>query len=148
MAPITRLYNHTPAKLFGLDLDALRVMLLDENAVFTATDTTLSMVAGAANLYEVDGNGWTTGGEYLGNVAWSAITTDDAKLDADDPVVVATGGAIGPAYSAVVYDDTDPNDLPIAFLDFDGAISAGEGTEFKIVLNADGLIKLSYTQPA
>ncbi len=147
-APVTRLYNHTARKLVSLNLTTLRVMLLNASAVFVATHTTLAQVAGAANANQVSGNGWPDGGVYLGNVAWSTITTDDAKLDADDPVVVAAGGAIGPAYAAVIYDDSDANDLPVAFLDFGGAISAGEGTEFKIVLNSDGLIKLTYTQPA
>ncbi|MFD1330269.1 hypothetical protein [Mycoplana ramosa] len=148
MASVTRLYNHTTRKLFSIDLGSLRVMLLNENAVFTASHTTLTQVAGAANVNEVHGNGWTQGGEYLGNAAWSTVTGDDSKLDCDDPVVIATGGSIGPAYGAVIYDDSDPDKAPLAFLDFDGAISAGEGTEFKIVINPAGLFVLEYDQPA
>ncbi len=148
MAPVTRLYNHTSRKMFGMDLDALRVVLLNENGLFDATHTTLSQVTGAGGVNEVHGNGWTEGGEYLANVAWDTVTTDDSRLDADDPVVVAAGGQIGPAYAAVLYDDTDPDDAPLAFFDFDGAVSAGEGTEFKLVINAAGLFNISYEQPA
>lgn len=149
MAPVTRLYNHTARKVASqdIDFDNLRIMLLSGDAVFDATHTTLLEVADVAYANEVHGNGWTEGGEFLANVVAATITTDDAMIDADDPVVVATGGAIGPASFAVIYDDTDADGGPLAFLDFDGAITAGEGTEFKIIFSATGFITLNYTQP-
>lgn len=141
MAVTITLYNHSTKLLANkeVDLTALKVMLLDNNGAFDATDTDIADVS--AN--EVDGGGWTTGGETLSNVAVTTVSTNDAKLDADDVEVTATGGAIGPAEYAVIYDSAS-GDL-IAFIDFDGAKEAGETTPFKIVWSATGIVTFTYT---
>lgn len=135
MAVTISLYNHTP-KLFAngdVDLTALKLMLLDNDATFTASHTAISSISGD----EVSGNGWDTGGELLDNAAVTVVTTNDAKLDADDISVTATGGNIGPAYKGVIYDDT--GNYPLAFIDFDGAQTAGNGTAFLVTWNASGI---------
>jgi hypothetical protein len=139
MATIS-LYNHTP-KLFAngeVNLATLKLMLLNNSATFTATHTALTQVAGAN---EVSGNGWDAGGEPLANAAVTVVSTNDAKLDADDISVSASGGSIGPAHKAVLYDDT--GDLPLAFIDFEGAQEAGVGTPFVVTWNASGIITWS-----
>jgi hypothetical protein len=108
------------------------------------TDAALTTVTNAG-AYQVSGNGWTAGGITLSSVAVTTVTTNDAKLDADDISVTASGGSIGPAYKAVLYDDTDASDFPIAFIDFDGAQEAGDTTDFKIIWNASGIITFTYT---
>lgn len=140
-------YNNVLKKFINkeFDLANLKLMLLNNSATFTAADTTVDAVAGAntpPRANEVSGNGWTTGGLALSNVAVTVVTTNDAKLDADDVVATATGGAIGPAYKALLYDAT--NNVPIAFIDFGGALTAGQDTEFKVVWNASGIY--SFTQ--
>jgi hypothetical protein len=146
MAVTITLYNHTVKKLVNeeFDLSTLKVMLLNATAeaAFSAAHTTLAQVAGASNVNEVSGNGWTTGGIALANAAVSIVTTNDAKLDADDISVTASGGSIGPAEAAVIYDDT--GDVPLAFIDFDGTQEAGVGTDFKIIWNASGIITFTY----
>lgn len=140
MAVTISIYNHT-AKLFAngeVTLSTLKLMLLTDDATFDATDTALTDVSNAA-AYEVDGNGWPTGGELLANVAVTITTTNDAKLDADDITVTATGGPIGPAYKGVLYDDTDASDAPLFFINFDGAKEAGETTDFKVTWHANGI---------
>lgn len=146
MAVTISLYDHT-AKLFAngdVTLSTLKVQLLSASASFTASHTALTSVNNSG-AYEVDGNGWTTGGETLANVAVTVTGTNDAKLDADDVSVTATGGSVGPASYAVIYDDTDASDAPLAFIDFDGAQEAGVGTDFKITWNANGIITWTYT---
>src|SRR5690606_25398750 len=136
MAVTISLYNHT-AKLFAngeVELTTLKLQLLNDSATFTASHTALTSVNGSGS-YEVSGNGWTAGGETLTNAAVTTVTTNDAKLDADDIAVTATGGSIGAAYKGVIYDDTDASDAPLAFIDFDGAQTAGVGTDFKVVWN-------------
>lgn len=147
MAVTISRYNHTAAKLMGgdVDLDNLNLMLLNDSASFTASNTTLAQVSNSGT-YEVDGSGWTEGGETLASVAVTTVDTDGAMLDAADVSVTATGGAIGPAYKAVIYDDTDGDDAPLWFIDFDGAQTAGEGTDFKITINASGIFRV--TDPA
>lgn len=148
MAVTVSLYNHTARLLGSLDLENLRVMLLDNTAAFVATDTKLVDVAGVANAKEVDGNGWTTGGEFLANVEWKTVTNNDAILDCDDVSVIATGGVIGPAYAAVYYDDTHPDDAPIAFVNFGEAVDAGDATPFLITISPNGIARIDYTLPA
>ena len=146
MAVTISLYDHTVKKLVNKEwiYTTLRVMLLNNSATFTAANTTLSQVSNAG-AYQVSGNGWTAGGETLANCAVTVVTTNDAKLDADDISVTASGGTIGPAYKAVIYDDTDSSDAPLAFIDFGGSQQAGDSTPFKILWNASGIITFTYT---
>ncbi len=137
MAVTISLYNHT-AKLFAdgsnAAADTYKVALYTA-ATFDATNTTLADVSKT----EVAGSfGYTTGGQALSNVAVTTITTNDAKFDADDLTWSASGGSITASY-AILYNDTDANDPPIAFIDFGGSESAGTGTDFLIVWNASGI---------
>lgn len=136
--PVTiSLYNQT-AKLFAEGSNAVgdtyRVALYT-TATFNAANTTL---AGVTGTQVANGNGYTTGGAALTNVAVTTVTTNDAKFDADDVTWTASGGSITASY-AILYNDTDVNDPPIAFIDFGGSESAGAGTDFKIVWNASGI---------
>jgi len=136
--PVTvSVYNHT-AKLFAdgsnAAADSYKVMLCTA-ATFNAADTTL---AGITKTEVANGNGYTTTGKALTNVAVTTVTTNDAKFDADDVVWSASGGAITASYG-ILYNDTDANDPPLAFLDFGGSQSAGDTTDFKIIWNASGI---------
>ena len=146
MAVTISRYNHTAKLLLNKEITytTLKCMLLDSNAVFNAADTLLSdVLAGAAT--EVSGNGWTAGGETLASVAVTTVTTNDAMLDAADITVTATGGSIGPASAAVIYDDSmaSPLDAPLWYIDFGGAEQAGVGTDFKITFNASGIAQIT-----
>jgi hypothetical protein len=146
MAVTISRYNQTAKLLLNkeITLTTLKVMLLDSNASFTAADTTLATVSNSA-AYEVDGNGWTTGGETLASVAVTTVSTDGAMLDAADVTVTATGGSIGPADAAVIYDDsmTSPADAVLWYIDFGGSETAGVGTDFKITFNASGIARVT-----
>jgi hypothetical protein len=137
MAVTISLYDHT-AKLFAegsnASGDTYKVKLY-ASATFTASDTTL---AGITGTEATTGTGYTAGGQALSNVAVTTVTTNDAKFDADDLTWTASGGSITASY-AVIYNDTDANDPPLAFINFDGSQSAGDGTDFKIVWNASGI---------
>lgn len=141
MAVTISLYNHT-AKLFAEgsngSADTYKVKLYS-SATFDATNTT---IAGITGTEATTGTGYTAGGQALANVAITTVTTNDAKFDADDLVWTASGGSITASYG-VIYNDTDANDPPIAFIDFDGSQSAGDGTEFKIVWNASGIFSFT-----
>ncbi len=137
-------YNHTAKKLLNKEINTstLKVMLLTNTAAFNAANTQLTQVTNAG-AYEVSGNGWTTGGETLDNVGITTVDTNGAMIDADDIDVTATGGDIGPAYKAVIYDDSDADDAPLWFIDFGESKTADEGTPFKIVFNAAGLTRIT-----
>jgi hypothetical protein len=131
------LYNHT-ARRFADGSNAVgdtyKVKLLTA-ATFNATHTTLAATGGTE---ATTGTGYTAGGQALANVAVTTVTTNDAKFDADDVAWTASGGAITASY-AIIYNDTDADDPPVAFIDFDGSESAGDGTDFIIVWNASGI---------
>ena len=137
MAVTISLYNHTAARFAdGSNAvgDTYKVKLLSA-ATFDATHTTLAATGGTE---ATTGTGYTAGGQALANVAVTTVTTNDAKFDADDLTWTASGGSIDAAY-AILYNDTDANDPPVAFIDFGGTESAGDGTDFIIVWNAAGI---------
>jgi hypothetical protein len=137
MAITISLYNHTTARFAsGANAvgDTYKVALYTA-ATFDATDATLAEVTATEHA---NANGYTTGGATLANVAVTTVTTNDAKFDADDAVWTASGGPIAAAY-AIIYNDTDADDPPVAFIDFGGAETAGDTTQFKIVWNASGI---------
>lgn len=135
MAVTISLYNQAAKVLADstLDLSAFKVTLHNGSS-FTAANTQFSDVSAS----EVNGNGWTSGGVTLTTVAVTTVTTNDAKLTADNISVTATGGSIGPATAAVIREAT-ANKL-IAYIDFGGSQEAGVGTDFKINWNASGII--------
>ncbi len=143
MAVTMSLYDHTVKLIVNKEVTftSLKVKLLDNTATFSASQTTVASVDGSG-AKEVSGNGWTTGGITLANVAVTQVTTNDAMLDADDVAVTASGGSIGPAYAALVYDSV--SNKPLMYIDFGQEQSAGSTTDFKIVWDATGLIKFSY----
>ena len=137
MAVTISLYNHT-AKLFADGSNAVGdtyKLKLYSAATFDASHTTLTGVGGTE---ATTGTGYTAGGQSLANVAVTTVTTNDAKFDADDVTWTASGGSITASYG-VIYNDTDTDDPPLAFIDFDGSQSAGDGTDFKVVWNANGI---------
>jgi len=146
MAVTASLYDHT-VRLFadtggGLDLTDLYVELLDPGAPFAASETSMDNVDDTGTQ-EVYGNQWDTGGMLLTACGVSIVTTNDAKLDAADITVTATGGAIGPADAAVIYAKT--LNKPLVYIDFGEVKTADAGTDFKITWNASGIITWTYT---
>lgn len=137
MAVTISLYDHT-AKRFAEGTNAVGdtyKLMLCTAATFNATNTTL---AGITKTEVTNANGYTTGGATLGSVAVATVTTNDAKFDAADVTWGATGSGITASYG-ILYNDTDADDPPVAFINFDGSESAAAGTDFIIVWNASGI---------
>jgi hypothetical protein len=143
MALTINLYNHT-AKRFADGANAVGdtyKVILCTAATFDATDTTL---AGITKTEVATANGYTAGGVALTNVAVTTVTTNGAKFDADDLTWSASGGSIAAAF-AILFNDTDADDPPLALIDFDGTETAVNGTDFLIVWNASGIFTWSVT---
>lgn len=138
MAVTISLYNHT-AQRFASGANAVgdtyKVKLLTA-ATFNATHTTLAATGGTE---VANANGYTTGGATLSNVTVTTVTTNDAKFDADDVIWTASGGSITASYG-ILYNDTDTDDPPVAFIDFDGSQTASASADFRIVWNASGIV--------
>lgn len=132
------LYNHTARRFAdGSNVagDTYKLKLLSA-ATFDATHATLAETGGTEAS---TGTGYTAGGQSLTNVVIETVTTNDARFDADDLTWTASGGSLTASYG-ILYNDTDANDPPVAFIDFGGSQSAGDGTDFKVVWNASGIV--------
>ena len=144
MAVTVSIYNHTSQRFASganASTDTYKVMLCTA-ATFTAADTTL---AGITKTEVASGNGYTTTGGALTGVAVTTVTTNDAKFDASDLTwTVPPGGTLTASYG-ILYNDTDANDPPVAFIDFDGSKSATDGAIFQIIWNADGIFTFTVT---
>ena len=137
MAVTISLYNHTARRFAdgaNAATDTYKVALYTA-ATFDAADTTL---AGITKTETASGNGYTTGGVTLANVAVTTVGTNGAKFDADDATWTASGGPITAEY-AILYNDTDADDPPVAFIDFGASESAGDSTDFLIVWDSNGI---------
>ena len=56
----------------------------------------------------------------------------------------ASGGSIAAA-KALIYADSLTNKDPVAYIDFGGTQTAPDGTDFKIVWSANGIVSFTYT---
>lgn len=136
--PTISLYNHTAARFASganAVTDTYRVALFSA-ASFNAANVNLADVTGTQLS---TANGYTAGGQALTGVTANTVTTNDAAFDANDVVWTASGGPIT-ATHAILYNDTDANDPLVAFIDFQGTESAGDGTDFIISWNASGIV--------
>lgn len=96
----------------------------------------------AVGPYEVNGNAWPVGGPILQNVAVtqaaiSDVTSNDAKLSADDIDIIANGGNIGPGYALLIYDASLMK--PLGYIDFGQSQTAGDTTSYKIRWHTNGI---------
>ena len=146
MAVTITLYNHTVAKFADGSFAATDTYKINLYSAFTftASDTTKTAAeTGATQL--TTAFGYTQDTKALTTVAVSVVTTNDAKLDADDVTWTASGGTIGPVQFGLIYNDTDSNDPPVAYIDFGQAESAADGKDFKVVWNTNGIITWTYS---
>lgn len=112
------------------------------SATFSAAATTL---AGITKTEVATGNGYTATGATLTGVAITTVTTNDAKFDASDVSwSVPAGGSLTASY-AILYNDTDANDPPVLFIDFDGAQTVTDGGIFQIIWNSSGIFTFTVT---
>lgn len=141
--PTISTYNGTLAYIVSVGVAnmAFRVMLLNASGTFVATHTSLASVS----TNEVSGNGWTSGGVELTGEIVNIVSTNGAMIDANDVTSTASGGDIGPASFAVIYDDLEVNDRPLWHIAFDSPRTANAGTQFNLPLSANGIARFTVT---
>lgn len=136
-----QLYDHTVGRFVtgaNIASDTYKVMLCSA-ATFDATNTTLAGITKT----EITASGYTAGGATLTNVTLATSTTNDAKFDADDVVWTVSTGSLTASYG-ILYNDTDANDPPVAFLNFGGSRSVSAPNTFSILWNANGIVLFTY----
>jgi preprotein translocase subunit SecD len=144
MAVTSSLYNATMGDfLKGLNVEAntYTINLYGGGSfTFTASHSTKAAVD-AANTQLTTGNGYTQDGKSLASVAVT-VSGNDASFTADDVQWDASGGAIGPARGAVIFNSSRTDSPPIVAINFGEQKTADAGVPFKITWSADGIIKV------
>ena len=138
MAVSISLYDHTTRRFAdgsNVPSDTYKLALYS-SATFDAANTTL---AGITKTEIAQEYGYTTGGKVLTNVTVSTVSGGGAIFNADSVEWTADGGSIVASY-AILYNDTDPDDPPLAFIDFGATAATNDGAEFTIEWNPDGII--------
>lgn len=135
MAVVSTLSNHYKYQKMNGDIDfandTFKIILMNTSFAFnkdthaTLADVTASQLA--------TGNGYTQNDKELSLVS---IAEDD-DLDAGiayfaDPSWAASGGDIGPAGAAIIYDDTTADDTVVGCIDFGVDVTVADGTGFLI----------------
>ncbi len=131
------IYNRFKANLMNkevdLEGDTIKIILLDTNHSFAASNTVLTDVSG--NELAATG-GYSTGGNTLASKAVTEAAT--TKWDAAD---TAWTSATFTAFHAVIYDSTATDNL-VASIDFGGGKAVSSGT-FTIQFDSSGIITLA-----
>lgn len=142
--PVIRRYNHTARKLLAGEFLAADAYIINlySSLTFNPAHTTKAQVEAAATQLAT-ANGYTQDTKALASVTVSTVTVDDAAFDAADVSWTASGGAIGGATYAVIF-DTEGVSLadapPLVAVDFEGTITAADGDPFSIGWPSSGII--------
>ena len=126
--------------LTDYDTDSFKIILLNAHT-FDPTHTQLSDVSGDEIA---TGNGYTQQTKTLTSVT-AGQTGGTFVFDAANVSWTASGGSIGPATDAEIYDDTSTNDLLTCNIDFGASETAPDGQNFQINFNASGIFTGAFS---
>jgi hypothetical protein len=139
--PVTILpFNHTARKFLSGDAAEGSDFRINLYSAFTfdATATTKTEAeTGATQLDSV--NGYIQDNYQLQNVSVTTVGDNGAMFDADDPVWTADDGTITASY-AMIYNNDDPDNAPLVFIDFGGTVTANDGGTLRIQFSINGII--------
>ena len=137
MAVVSTLSNHfkyqTMKKQIDFDADEFRMILMQDSFAFDK-DT-------HATYLNVSGEEIPTGFGYTarGIVLLSGELTEDDVNDKGsmiwnyNPTWLATGGSIGPAGAAVIFDEDSSDDTVVGVIDFGEDYTATEGLSIQVM---------------
>ena len=116
-------------KTIDVTSDVMKIALLDNTFTF---DPDTHTTWGAVSAKELTtANGYATGTLTYDSIAVDN-TLDLATATFDDFTWTASGGDIGPANGAIIYDDTHAQKVVVGYADFGTAQTATDGGTFKI----------------
>lgn len=123
-------------KIHNFGADTLKIMLTN-----TAPSAANSV---KADITEISaGNGYTAGGTAV-TVTASSQTGGTYKLVGNDVVFTASGGSIGPARYAVLYNSTPAAGNLIGWWDYGSALTLADGSTLTVDFSAtNGILQIS-----
>lgn len=134
-----QVYNHTLRRFSdaaNAPGDTYKLMLCT-SATFNAANETLASIT---KTEVANGNGYTTGGKALTNVAVTTVATSGSRFTADDVLWTASGGPIT-ASKAILFNDTDTDDPPVAMIDFGESKTALDTLDFLVAWSPNGIFR-------
>jgi len=137
------LYNHTRLRFANGANAASDVYRINLYSAFTFDATATTKAAAETGATQLStANGYTQNDKTLASVTIAVANTNGAAFDFADVQWDATGAGIAASH-ALVYNDTDANDPPVAHINFDGTVTAASGVPFIVRPNAAGFITFS-----
>ena len=116
--------------------DTLKLGIIDNTAAPTAADATPTWADYSANEVSAAG-GYVANGISLTGVTWTE-TGGTATLDANNIALSQNGSGFTNGYWGILYNDTNPTDMAIGFVDLGGPVSEQAGP-VNINWNASGI---------
>jgi hypothetical protein len=143
MTVTVNLYNHTRLRFANGANSAADTYRINLYTAFTFDATATTLAAAETGATQVStANGYTQYGKTLASVVISVANTSGAMFDFADVQWDATGSGISASH-ALIYNDTDANDPPVAHIAFGSTITAASGTPFIVRPAAAGFITFS-----
>lgn len=136
MAVISQLSNHFKYQCMKKEIDfssdEFRILLMKDT--FTFDKDTHSVYTDVSGEEIGNGLGYTSRGiTLLSGELTEDDTNDRGGMAWDhDPTWVASGGSIGPAGAAIVFDETSSDDTVVGCIDFGEDLTATDGTSLQI----------------
>ena len=124
--------------------DVLKAGIIDSTITPTAADGTPTWTDYSANEVGT-GGGYVAGGIVLQNVVYTEVG-GVATLDADSIALLQDAGGFTDGFWVIIYNDTNPTDMAIAFVELDGPVSEVAGP-ITINWNVGGISVVTVNNP-
>lgn len=122
--------------------DVLKAGIVDATITPLAADGTPTWTDYSANEVSAAG-GYIAGGLTLANVVYTEVG-GIATLDADDIAILQDAGGFTDGFWVIIYNDTNPTDMAICFIELTGPVSEVAGP-ITISWNASGIATVTVT---
>jgi hypothetical protein len=143
MTVTVNLYNHTRRRFADGSNAAADTYHINLYSAFTFNATATTKAAAETGATQLGtANGYTQNSKVLASVTIAVANTNGAMFDFADVQWDATGSGISASH-ALIYNDTDADDPPVAHIAFGSTITAASGTFFIIRPAAAGFITFS-----
>lgn len=132
-------YDHTLKRFWAGENPPSSVFRINLYSSFTFTSSAGTKTEAEAGSTQLPSElGYVQNSKVLSNVVVNQ-NGNDCLFDASDVIWLANGGNLV-ATHAMIYNDSAPNDPPVIAIDFDGSITAPDGSLFQLIWNAAGII--------
>ena len=124
--------------------DVIKAGIVDATITPTAADGTPTWTDYSANEVSAAG-GYVAGGLILANVTYTEVD-GVSTLDADNIALIQDAGGFTDGFWVIIFNDTNPTDMAISFVELDGPVSEVAGP-IAINWNVGGIATTTVNNP-